>query len=99
MNKMLYFILRSAYLIKGALQLLMNRCGYIRFAHVHKRVSTNSFVVLIIGNSKSNHLGAQDTFNMEGSMKGGYQRGGVTWTTAGGLIIKVTVFIKRANYK
>jgi len=29
---------------------------------VHERVSTKSFVVLIIGNSKSNHLGAQGTF-------------------------------------
>jgi len=32
-------------------------------AHVHERVSTKSFVVLIIGNPKSNHLGAQGTFN------------------------------------
>jgi len=30
---------------------------------VHERVSTKSFVVLIIGNSESNHLGAQGTFN------------------------------------
>jgi len=37
----------------GALQLLMNRYGWIRFVHVHERVSTKSFVVLIIGNSKS----------------------------------------------
>ena len=43
--------------VKGALQLLMNRYGQIRFAQVPKRVSTKSFVVLIIGNSKSNHLG------------------------------------------
>ena len=35
----------------------------IRFAHVHERVLTKSFVVLIIGNSKSNHLDAQGTFN------------------------------------
>jgi len=34
----------------------------IRFAQVPERVSTKSFVVLIIGNSKSFHLGAQDTF-------------------------------------
>jgi len=29
---------------------------------VHERVSTQRFVVLIIGNSKSNHLGVQGTF-------------------------------------
>ena len=45
---------------KGALQLLINRYG---FAQVPERVSTKSFVVLIIGNSKSFHLGAQGTFN------------------------------------
>ena len=49
--------------LKGALQLLRNRYGSIRFAQVPERVSTKSFVVLIIGNSKSNHLGAQGTFN------------------------------------
>jgi len=38
--------------LKGALQLLMNRYGKIRFAHVHERVSTKSFVVLIRGNSR-----------------------------------------------
>ena len=48
---------------KGALQLLMNRYGLIRFAQVPERVLTKSFVVLIIGNSKSFHLGAQSTFN------------------------------------
>jgi len=48
--------------VKGALQLLMNRYGEIRFAHVHERVLAKSFVVLIIGNSKSNQLGAQGTF-------------------------------------
>jgi len=48
--------------LKGALQLLINRYGSIRFAHVHERVSTTSFVVLILGNSESNHLGAQGTF-------------------------------------
>jgi len=47
----------------GALQLPINRYGYIRFAHVHERVSTKSFVVLIKGNSKSNQLGVQGTFN------------------------------------
>ena len=46
----------------GALQLLTNRYGQIRVAHVHERVSTKSLVVLIIGNSESNHLGAQSTF-------------------------------------
>ena len=45
-----------------SLQLLMNRYGYICVAHVHERVSTQSFVVLIICNSKPNHLGAQGTF-------------------------------------
>jgi len=49
-------------LLKGALQLLINRYGYIRFAQVPERVSTKSFVVLIIGNSKSFHLGTQGTF-------------------------------------
>ena len=48
---------------KGYLQLLINRHGQIRFAHVHERVLTKRFIVLIIGNSKSNHLGAQSTFN------------------------------------
>jgi len=32
------------------------------FAQVPERVPTKSFVVLIIRNSKSNHLGAQGTF-------------------------------------
>jgi len=32
-------------------------------AQVPERVSTKSFVVLMIENSKSNHLGAQGTFN------------------------------------
>jgi len=49
--------------IKGALQLRINRYGLIRSAHVHERVPTKSFVVLIIGNSESNHLGTQGTFN------------------------------------
>jgi len=34
----------------------------MRFAQVPERVSTKSFVVLIIGNSKSNHFGAHGTF-------------------------------------
>jgi len=52
--------------LKGALQLLINRYGKIRFAHVelHERILTMSFVILIIGNSKSNHLGAPSTFNL-----------------------------------
>jgi len=41
----------------------MNRYGLIRVAQVPERVSTKSFVVLIIGNSKSNRLGAQGTFD------------------------------------
>jgi len=35
----------------------------IRFAQAHERLSTKSFVVLIRGNSNSNHLGAQGTFD------------------------------------
>jgi len=50
--------------VNGALQLLINLYGEIRFAQVRERVSTKSFVVLIIGNSRSNHLGAQGTFNL-----------------------------------
>jgi len=52
--------------LKGALQLLINRYGKIRFAHVelHERILTMSFVILIIGNSKSNNLGAPSTFNL-----------------------------------
>ena len=42
--------------IKGALQLLMNLYGQIHFAQVPERVSTKSFVVLITGTSKSNHI-------------------------------------------
>ena len=48
--------------LKDALQLLINRYGKIRFAQVPERVSTTSFVVLIMGNSKSFHFGAQGTF-------------------------------------
>ena len=50
--------------LKGELQLLSKRYEYIRLAHIHERVLNKRFVVLIIGNSKSNHLGAQGTFNM-----------------------------------
>jgi len=59
--------------VKGALQLLMNRYGSNRFAQVPERVSTKSFVVLIIGNSKSNHFGAQGTLKYvrSGSRSGG----------------------------
>jgi len=39
----------------------MNRYAKIRVAHAHERVSTQSFVILILGNSKSNHLGPQGT--------------------------------------
>jgi len=56
---------------KGALQLLMNRDGYIRFAQVHERVSTKSFVVMIIESSRSFHLGAQGTFNRGAGGGGG----------------------------
>jgi len=48
--------------VKDALQLLVNRYGLFRFAQVPERVSTKSAFVLIIRNSKSNHLGAQGTF-------------------------------------
>ena len=41
----------------------MNRYGKIRSAQVPERVLTKGFVVLIIGNSMSNHLGAQGTVN------------------------------------
>jgi len=34
----------------------MNRYGSIRFAHGHARVPTTSFVILLMGNSKLNHL-------------------------------------------
>jgi len=51
--------------VEGALQLLTNSYGWIHFTQVPERVSTKSFVVLIIGNSKWNHLGAQGTLNPE----------------------------------
>jgi len=50
--------------VKGALQLPMNRYGYIRFAQVPERVSIRSFVVSVTANSKLNHLGAQGTFKV-----------------------------------
>ena len=50
-------------LLTGALQLLINRFGQTRFAPVHERVSTKNCVVISIGNSESNHLGGQGTFN------------------------------------
>jgi len=53
----------KGFTLKGGLQLLINRYVQIRFAQVPERVSTKSFVILIIGNSKSFHLGAQGTFN------------------------------------
>ena len=59
----MYHIYLYIYKVKSALQLLMNRFGKIRFAQVPEQVSTKSFVVLIIGDSQSNHLGAQGTFN------------------------------------
>ena len=34
----------------------------LTLSHVHKRVSTKSLVDLIIGNPRSNHLGAPGTF-------------------------------------
>jgi len=43
------------------MQLLINRNEKNRFARVHERVWTKSVVILIIGNSRSNHLGAQGT--------------------------------------
>jgi len=49
---------------EGSLQLLSKRYKKIRFAHVQERVSTASFVVLILGQSKSNHFGAQGTLKV-----------------------------------
>jgi len=46
------------------LQLLINRYSSIGFAQVPERLSTRSFVVLMIGNSKSNQVGAQGTFEL-----------------------------------
>jgi len=59
----LILLIRVHLTLKGALQLLMNRYGSIRLAHAHERVLPKSFVVLIIGNSKSFHLSAQGTCN------------------------------------
>jgi len=50
---------------------------------VHERVSTKSFVVLIIGNSKSFHLGAQGTFNLTLSP----EPDRVTITAASGVLV------------
>jgi len=50
-------------LLKGALQILINRYGKIRFAQVPERASAKSFVGLIAENSKSNHVGAQGTLH------------------------------------
>jgi len=55
----------SLHVFKCALQLLINRYGSIRFVHEHERVSTQSFVGLSKGNSMSNHLGAQGTFDYD----------------------------------
>jgi len=52
------------HLVKRAMQLLINRYRYARFAEVPERGSTKSFVVLSIGYSNSNHLSAPGTFNM-----------------------------------
>jgi len=41
----------------------MNRYDSIRFAQLPEQVLTKSFVGLIIENSRSNHVGAQGTFN------------------------------------
>jgi len=42
------------------------------------RLTTESFVVLIMGNSKSNHLGVQGTFKRagSGSKQNAFTRGG-----------------------
>ena len=52
---------------KGALQLLLNRYVEIHFAQVPERVLNEVFVILVLENSKSNHLGAQGTFEKLGS--------------------------------
>jgi len=64
-NRRVFFSRYSAVnnVFEDALQLLINRYGYIRFAQVPERISNTSFVVLITGNSKSNHVGAQGTLN------------------------------------
>jgi len=40
-------------IINGALQLIINRYGYIHFAHEPERILIKSFFVLIIGNFHS----------------------------------------------
>jgi len=42
--------------VKGALQLLSERYGSIHFAQAPERVSTESFVVLILGNFRVESL-------------------------------------------
>ena len=42
--------------LKGSLQCQVIFLFGIRAAHAHERVSTDSFVILMLGNSKSNHL-------------------------------------------
>jgi len=61
-NKNKYFLAwANPPTLRSAWQLLISRYGYIRFAHVHERVWTESIFVYIMGNSKSNHLGVQGT--------------------------------------
>jgi len=43
-------------MLEVALQLLIKRYVFIRFAQVPERVSTKSFVVLIIGNARVESL-------------------------------------------
>jgi len=50
--------------LKGALQRSVTLRFELRPAQVPERGSTTSFVVLIIGNSESNHSGAQGTFKL-----------------------------------
>jgi len=45
--------------LKVPCELLINRFGYIRFAHVHERVSTKSCIVLIEGNSRLTRPGTR----------------------------------------
>jgi len=55
--------------LKGALQRFAAFRLELRPAHVHERISTQSVVVLSKENSKSNHLGAQGTINVNWSEK------------------------------
>ena len=54
----------SAWVHKGALQVLIKCYGQIRSAQVPERILAKSFVVLIMRSSKSNHLGAQGNFKV-----------------------------------